>query len=139
MITYIKGDLFQVKSGVLGHACNYQGVWGGGIALLFKQKFPEAYRHYQQICKEQGENLVGRCILISENQYQIACLFTNDYSTKKQILKHTEDSLLDLKRQIPPHTVVNLPKINAGIFNVEWELTERVLERVDEDYNVYEL
>ncbi len=38
------GDLLESKEvGVLLHICNLQGIWGGGIVIPIKKKYPEAY------------------------------------------------------------------------------------------------
>ncbi|KAJ5100012.1 ADP-ribose 1''-phosphate phosphatase [Penicillium argentinense] len=55
----VPGDLFGAPQGsCLIHACNPQGVWGAGIAKVFKQKYPAAYECYKESCNEyQKENV----------------------------------------------------------------------------------
>lgn len=139
MITYKTGDLFQLQEGVLAHACNYEGVWGGGIAAVFRRKFPNAYKLYRDKCLQTGSDLLGTAFVIKDGPFLIACLFTNDYTTVERVCELTRKSLLDLQSQLDPHTVVNMPKINAGIFNVPWECTEKAIESVDGEYCVYVL
>ncbi|KAL2116400.1 hypothetical protein VTJ04DRAFT_8568 [Mycothermus thermophilus] len=46
------GDFFSAPRGaVLIHACNALGVWGGGIAAAFADRYPEAYRAYRAHCR----------------------------------------------------------------------------------------
>jgi len=48
MTAYIKnGDLLKVKSGVIVHGCNAQGVMGSGVALQIKNKWPTVFRSYR--------------------------------------------------------------------------------------------
>ncbi|EED13429.1 phosphatase, putative [Talaromyces stipitatus ATCC 10500] len=50
--TEITGDLFDAPDGaVLIHACNCLGSWGGGIARVFKHKYPSAYKFYYNHCR----------------------------------------------------------------------------------------
>ncbi|MDE6057954.1 MAG: macro domain-containing protein, partial [Muribaculaceae bacterium] len=50
MIHYITGNLFDSKADALVNTVNTVGVMGKGIALQFKEAFPENYRIYRQVC-----------------------------------------------------------------------------------------
>ena len=86
----------------------------------------------------------------------VACLFTSDYYGKKKltpsdIAANTDLSMKDLSTQLEllkkekeiestekGELVVNMPKINAGLFAVPWENTEEVLRKFDNLHiNVY--
>ncbi|KAE8350875.1 hypothetical protein BDV28DRAFT_150516 [Aspergillus coremiiformis] len=55
-IKEIQGDLFDAPDGAaLIHACNCLGIWGGGIAWTFKQKYPTAYNIYHSHCQKYVE------------------------------------------------------------------------------------
>ncbi|RLV95183.1 ADP-ribose 1''-phosphate phosphatase [Spathaspora sp. JA1] len=157
MITYIKGDLFShkaidiSKSIILAHACNTGGSWGGGIAAVFARKYPSANLKYSNYCATHS-NLLGTTLLIpadSTNKVYIACLFTSDFSqTPSEIVNYTNQALSDLSKQLAnselnfqtenQHPIINMPKINAGIFGVPWELTEEVLQKHPNlNFNVY--
>lgn len=84
MITYVKGDLFQSDSFILGHANNCYGSWGAGVALTFRKKFPKSYKIYQDHCKaHDAHTLLGTTLLIEpENGQSVACLFTSDRTGK---------------------------------------------------------
>ena len=51
MIEYRTGDLFSEKHPFIAHGCNAHGIMGGGFALLIKNRYPEAFLRYQDICK----------------------------------------------------------------------------------------
>lgn len=154
VIKYVQGDLFThaIPSGkkiILAHACNTHGSWGGGIAAIFRQKFPKANKEYSQYCHE-NHNLLGKSLVIESDQPSIliACLFTSDFNqSPHQIVQYTEQALLDLEKHLSSYkdletiddkVIVNMPKINAGIFGVPWENTEVALKRVhDLHFNVY--
>lgn len=141
MLKYTKGDLFLhvAAQAVLAHACNPFGLWGGGIAAQFQTRYPSAYEQYARVCREHARDpasLLGTCLVVRADHVYIACLFTSDFhSLRDEILNYTRQSVLHLARQVaqlpglePPHLpVVNMPKINSGIFNVPWEDTERIL------------
>lgn len=58
-IKVIVGDLFASEAQTLTNTVNTVGVMGKGIALGFKQRFPEMFRDYQRRC-ELGEVQLGK-------------------------------------------------------------------------------
>lgn len=157
MLKYIRGDLFSHTANgvsILAHACNPFGLWGGGIALQFRKRYPHAYRLYQDHCRENGSDLLGKCLLIpaeaGSSNIWVACLFTSDFDcSPSQILDYTLKSISDLDARLTNladvemeagKPVVNMPQINSGIFNVPWEDTELILKRHETiHFNVYTL
>lgn len=101
-VFYIKGDLFSAPpNSILVHACNTRGSWGAGIALAFRDRYPEQYEHYRAYCKAHGQALVGTCLLIPGAEHDIACLFTSlAYGKYKdspaEILAATRTAVQDL-------------------------------------------
>ena len=60
MINYIEyGDIFDLPYiHCYAHGCNCAGAMGKGIALQFKNKYPEMYLQYKKKCI-QGEFKLG--------------------------------------------------------------------------------
>jgi ADP-ribose 1''-phosphate phosphatase len=139
MIEYVKGNLFDAPKGsVLVHACNAQGVWGSGIAVEFKKKFPTSFMEYKHFCSSRNRSMkLGHAKLTSD---LVGCLITsNDYGSKvdspKTILHHTEKAVRHLVEElrtkfngVVPHIHSN--KFNSGLFNVPWAQTEKVLKEL---------
>lgn len=50
MIEYRSGDLLKADADALVNTVNTVGVMGKGIALQFKQAYPENYKAFQQVC-----------------------------------------------------------------------------------------
>ncbi len=50
-IQYQQGDIFESKVQVIVNTVNCQGVMGKGLALAFKQRYPDMFATYQQACK----------------------------------------------------------------------------------------
>lgn len=59
MIEIAQGNLLEVSVEALVNTVNTQGIMGKGIALQFKQAFPEMFREYQKACKA-GEVRLGK-------------------------------------------------------------------------------
>jgi ADP-ribose 1''-phosphate phosphatase len=129
MIHYIKGDLFKAPATQLKvHACNCQGVWGSGVAVQFKDKYPLEYFLYNMFCLKYENLLQGKALILNN----IGCLFTsknygNKVDSPEQIVYNTEKAIRDL---ISKTTMdIAMPKINSGLFKVPWEQTEAVLKQ----------
>ena len=153
-VKHIKGDLFAAPAGsILLHACNCYGSWGGGIAAVFRKKYPDAYQVYHRHCISQTDKskLLGTTLLIPAGskdgqEHTIGCLFTSlgggatNCDDVKQILQATRHALQDLQRQnetaAAPLKLAGC-KFNSGIFNVPWPETERVIDEVGLDMDIY--
>src|SRR3954463_888706 len=59
MVKVLIGDIFESGAQTLINTVNTVGVMGKGIALGFKQRFPEMYAEYKALC-ERGEVRLGR-------------------------------------------------------------------------------
>lgn len=57
----IKGDLFHPSHNfdALAQGVNTRGIMGAGIAVTFRDSFPEMYTEYQAMCKRFGKDLSG--------------------------------------------------------------------------------
>lgn len=180
MIKYVKGDLFQLtkttlsKPLLIAHACNCLGIWGGGIASVFKTRYFSSYELYHTYCHsfQSPAELLGTSLLLPvsstdagfvnglKEQLIVVCLFTSiiGQESEIEIAKNTERAMLDLRQKLQDPSLIeneisrkiiekynkqilkpdgkpdlsyytiNMPKINAGIFGVPWELTEKALE-----------
>ena len=146
----IKGDLFELapKHTYLAHACNCQGVWGGGVAKEFKKRYPEAFEIYNQICTGLDTcDVIGTARVL--NVDGIIAMFTSiGYGDRKDppevILANTEKALKDLAGKMPLGCHIASPKINSGLFGVPWDETEKLILRMlkvrqDMRWTVYEL
>lgn len=133
-LIYKLGGLFDApKETILVHACNTYGVWGSGIAWVFKEKYPESFKEYNKFCKTQPGRIAGMSFLTSEN---VGCLMTSSgygdaLDEQALILGNTLMSLEDLFRAYihedrPVQIASN--RFNSGLFNVPWERTEKILK-----------
>lgn len=52
MIEYVRGDLLKSSAQVLVNTVNTVGIMGAGIALQFKEQYPEMFQKYQTLCKK---------------------------------------------------------------------------------------
>ena len=62
MIEYCRGNLLEADVDSLVNPINTQGVMGKGLALAFKNAFPENFRAYAQACQF-GQIRTGRMFI----------------------------------------------------------------------------
>jgi O-acetyl-ADP-ribose deacetylase (regulator of RNase III) len=78
MLHYKKGNLLEVKEGIITHGVNCQGVMGSGVALAIKQKYPSAFYSYKNFVAEDRELEKG-CLGMIQILQAIPCLlYTSD-------------------------------------------------------------
>ena len=147
MIKYVKGSLFEAPKGAhLVHACNAQGVWGSGIAVEFKKRFPSAFASYNRLCLNPSHMILGHCWSGHETDYSVVCLMVSDgygrnVSSKEDILARTKTSVTELlnglkegRKFMHEDPVICSNKFNSGFFRVPWEETEAILKECLKDY-----
>lgn len=51
MLEFVKGDFFDFDADIRVNTVNCVGVMGAGVALAFKNKYPEMFKEYVRQCK----------------------------------------------------------------------------------------
>ncbi len=134
MIEYRKGDILQADAEALVNTVNCVGVLGRGIALQFKEAFPENFRAYAAACKR-GEVRPGR-VFVFETHRLTPPRFIINFPTKrhwrgKSCMEDIEAGLEDLVRQVARLGIrsVALPPLGSGLGGLEWEQVRPRIER----------
>lgn len=60
MIRYIKGDITKSNCDIICHQVNCQGAMNSGVAKAIREKWPEVYEQYKDLCKKQEQTI---CLL----------------------------------------------------------------------------
>jgi len=133
MIKYTKGNLLESQTEALINTVNEVGVMGKGIALMFKEKFPENSRAYEKACKG-NEVRVGH-MFVFENKELIGPRWIINFPTKKHWsapsqMQWIRDGLKDLARIIKEKEIksVALPPLGCGNGGLEWRYVRQEME-----------
>ena len=154
MIEYRKGNLLDVKSGIIAHGVNCQGVMGSGVALAVKKKWPNVFLRYQKLCAANTaptKSFLGYVQFVSsiedyagtEDFPVIANCFTQDrYGTDKRHVDYDAVALcfftLNYRSGLYGH--LNIPKIGAGLGGGDWSVIESIIKsEYKDDVTVWEL
>lgn len=147
MIKFTKGNLFNNNAEALVNTVNTVGVMGKGVALQFKEKFPENYKLYHIACKK-GEVAVGKMFVTPTNSIMNPKWIIN-FPTKKNWLHRSsyqfiEQGLDDLVKVIQQLNIqsIALPPLGAGQGGLDWEKVKQIIQAkladVNSEIHIYE-
>ena len=159
MIKYKTGDLFDDDAQYFVNAVNCVGIMGKGIALQFKRRYPEYFKHYQWQCGV-GDVLVNagdiaisdflflRCdneALFLSRKYPecIISVATKTHWRDTSTLDDIRTGIRNMKAMIIGMEITSLamPALGCGLGGLSWNdvhlLIEQELSDVDCDIRVY--
>jgi len=149
MITFTEGNLLKAEAEALVNTVNTFGVMGKGIALMFKEAFPENFRAYAAACKKH-EVEVGRVFATERQDLVGGPKWIINFPTKKHWrnpskIEWIKEGLEDLVRFIHEHKIksVALPPLGSGNGGLDWKEVRPAIEAAlgnlqDVDVVVYE-
>lgn len=134
MITYTTGDLLASKAEALVNAVNTVGVMGKGIALQFKQQFPEMYKLYKSAA-DRKELQVGK-VQVVPVQAAGSVKYILNFPPKQHWrfpskIEWVREGLVDLREQIIRYDIksVALPPLGCGNGGLEWAAVKPLIEQ----------
>ncbi len=103
MIHYTRGNLLEADVEALVNTVNTVGVMGKGVALMFKETFPDNFHAYVEACKN-GELELGR-VFVTERESFLSPRWIINFPTKRHWrsrnrVEWIEAGLVDLVRVI---------------------------------------
>lgn len=135
MITYKSGDLLNVKTGVIAHGCNAQGVMGSGVAKQIKAKYPQAYLDYLKDYQTYSDTMRTISLTaVSKNLWIANCVTQRYYGTDPHTVYVSYPSIeccfTQLKASFSVGDVtIHIPKIGAGLANGDWNIIETIINK----------
>jgi len=137
-----RGDLFKTECDVIGHGVNVKGLMGAGIAKTFAHTYPEMFRQYQHLCR--NEALVpGEAFVYYDRLHEdvVLNIVSQDKPGRFARLEWIESGTLSALEQLEKHfggaETIALPKIGCGIGGLSWSTVKKVYESVAQQKNVH--
>jgi O-acetyl-ADP-ribose deacetylase (regulator of RNase III) len=125
MIKFLQGNLLDAPAEALVNTVNTVGVMGKGIALMFKEAFPDNFRAYDEAVKRK-EVRIGH-MFVTENRALNGPKWLINFPTKKHWrqpskLEWIVDGLKDLRRVIEEKGIhsIALPPLGCGNGGLDW-------------------
>ena len=125
MIQYKSGDILKENADALVNTVNCVGVMGRGLALQFKNAFPDNFKAYATACKK-GEVQPGRMFVYETGKLTPPRLIIN-FPTKrhwrgKSRMEDIEIGLRDLVKVIRKYCIssIAIPPLASGLGGLNW-------------------
>jgi len=124
-ITIKQGDIFLSNADILVNPVNCQGVMGAGLALQFKERYPDMYTHYRDLFQNRILNL-GRVYFYPEpSGKKIIVLFPTKFNWRDESqLEWISEGLDDLVRILKGKAYfgdkIALPALGCGLGGLLW-------------------
>jgi len=131
MIKVVTGDILKSRAQTLVNTVNTVGVMGKGIALGFKEHFPDMYEDYRKRC-EAGAVMLGKPYLYRRAQPP----WILNFPTKEhwRSVSRLEDIVRGLEYLVEHYrewgiTSLAVPPLGCGQGQLEWRVVGRTLYR----------
>lgn len=133
MMKYIKGNLLNADVEALVNTVNTVGVMGKGIALLFKNRFPQNYKLYKEACKNKTFE-IGQVLVVKEGDLLSQKIIIN-FPTKKHWkgnskYEYIDSGLISLKNAINEYGIksIAIPPLGCGNGGLDWRIVKNKIQ-----------
>ena len=138
MISFTQGNLLDADADALVNTVNTVGVMGKGVALMFKDAFPENYKRYEAACAAKRLH-VGKMFVTERNDFYGPKWIIN-FPTKAHWrfpskIEWIEKGLDDLKVVVQEKGIksIALPPLGAGNGGLDWnEVRPLIVSKLSE-------
>ncbi|WP_347051560.1 type II toxin-antitoxin system antitoxin DNA ADP-ribosyl glycohydrolase DarG [Flavobacterium olei] len=148
MIQYRNDNLLESEAEALVNTVNTVGVMGKGIALQFKNQYPNNYKLYKNACKLK-EVQIGKMFVTEEISLLGGKKIIINFPTKADWRKpseyeYIEAGLKDLVKIVKEKKIksIAIPPLGAGNGGLDWNkvkiLMEKYLEGIDSKIFIYQ-
>ncbi|MDP3913428.1 MAG: macro domain-containing protein [Bacteroidota bacterium] len=135
MIHYQTGNLLDSEAEALVNTVNTVGVMGKGIALQFKNMFPNNFKLYANACKEK-EVKIGKLLVIEEETLLKGKKIIVNFPTKTNWRLPSEYSYIEagmpqLVRIINEKNIqsIAIPALGSGNGGLDWHKVKVIMEK----------
>lgn len=146
MITFLSGNLFDLDADFRVNPVNCVGVMGKGIALSFKERYPDMFALYREYCYN-GDLYPGGLYVwknpVPPNETVINMATKSNWRNPSKF-SFVADGIENLRKfliQQPIGSVVTIPAIGCGCGELSWDRVkpelQRVLQNLEQNIYVY--
>lgn len=142
MIEYIEGNIFDSPAQVIVNTVNTVGVMGKGLALSFKQRYPDMFERYKTAC-EKKQLAIGKLMLVYEPDHWLLLFPTKENWRHPSKLEYIEKGLMKFSNTYADKNITSIafPKLGCGNGGLDWEdvkpLMEKYLKPLPIDVYIY--
>lgn len=141
MISYVTGNLFESHAEALVNTVNTVGVMGKGIALQFREAFPENYRIYKETCRK-NQLHVGEMLIVEDSNLISGRRLIVNFPTKTHWKLPSEysyihDGLTALRKEIIKRRIksIAIPPLGSHNGGLDWLRVKPMIAEALSDLN----
>lgn len=132
MIEHVTGNLLEAEAEALVNTVNIVGVMGKGVALQFRQAFPENYEAYRKAC-EHGEVQPGKMFVFLTGELYPRYIInfpTKRHWKGKAKIEDIESGLVDLIATVQRLEIksIAVPPLGCGNGSLRWSDVRPLIE-----------
>ncbi len=130
MIEYIEGDIFESPAQVIVNTVNTVGVMGKGLALSFKQRYPQMFEKYKLAC-EKHQLTIGKLMLFYEPDHWLLMFPTKENWRNPSKLEYIEKGLMKFTQTYAEKNITSIafPRLGCGNGELNWEDVKPIMEK----------
>lgn len=142
MFEYIEGNIFDSPAQVIVNTVNTVGVMGKGLALEFKNRYPEMFADYRTAC-EKRQFTMGKLMLWRAPDHWILMFPTKENWRNPSKLEYIERGLKNFVNSYADKNISSIafPKLGCGNGELDWNdvkpLMEKYLKPLPIDVYIY--
>lgn len=128
MLTFVRGNLFESPAKVLVNTVNTVGVMGKGIALTFKQVYPEMFAQYQALCESKRFDVGNLWLYKTENKW-ILNFPTKRHWRNPSKLEYVDAGLQKFAATFAEHGITSIafPELGCGNGELSWDVVRPLM------------
>ena len=129
MIQYVSGDIFNSPAQVIVNPVNTVGVMGKGLALQFKQRYPNMFQKYKYAC-DQKLFTIGKLMLILEHDHWILLFPTKQHWRNPSQLTYIAAGLKKFVSMYQEKRIISIAftKLGCGLGGLNWDVVKPLME-----------
>lgn len=134
MIEYKNGDILSEDAEAIVNTVNCVGIMGRGLALQYKNKYPQNFKEYELACKNEevkpGKMFVHQTGQLMNPKYIINFPTKRHWKANSKI-EDIEDGLDDLIKVIQNLGIksIAIPPLGSGLGGLDWKIVKQKIEQ----------
>ena len=129
MIDYIKGDIFSSPAKVIVNTVNTVGVMGKGIALAYKERYPNMFLAYRNACEKKMFQ-IGKLMLYYAPDHWILLFPTKENWRNPSRIEYLKAGLEKFVNTYAEKNITSVafPRLGCGNGELNWDDVRPVME-----------
>lgn len=139
VIEFTSGNMFDEPFDIRINTVNCVGVMGKGLALKFKNRYPEMFEEYKIKCFNKEIRPGKLYIWACPNGEEIINFPTKNHWKRPSEERFIIDGLVDLKKYLkikPSETTIAIPALGCGYGGLEWHAVKSLISLLLSETNV---